>query len=85
MTLDSKTILTNQKIEQDRKNLLKKLLEERYGISTREGDESTQILVGMDLTPLIQDDSLSVLEFTRQAIHRFEESVCTALSPYFSK
>ena len=51
----------------------------------REGDESTQILVGMDLTPLIQDDSLSVLEFTRQAIHRFEESVCTALSPYFSK
>ena len=42
MTLDSKTILTNQKIEQDRKNLLKKLLEERYGISTREGDESAE-------------------------------------------
>ena len=40
MTLDSKTILTNQKIEQERKNLLKKLLEERYGISTREGNES---------------------------------------------
>jgi hypothetical protein len=51
----------------------------------REGDESTQVLVGMDLTPLIQNDSLSVLEFTRQAIRRFEESVCSALSPYFSK
>ena len=42
MTLDSETLLTNQKIEQDRKNLLKKLLEERYGISTREGDESAE-------------------------------------------
>lgn len=40
MTLDSKTILTNQKIEQDRQDLLKKLLEERYGISTRDGVES---------------------------------------------
>ena len=49
----------------------------------REGDESTQVLVGMDLTPLILDDSLSVVEFTRQAIRRFEESVCTALNPYF--
>jgi hypothetical protein len=37
----------------------------------------------MDLTPLILDDSLSVVEFTRQAIRRFEESVCTALNPYF--
>lgn len=49
----------------------------------REGDESTQVLVGIDLTPLILDDSLSVVEFTRQAIRRFEESVCTALTPYF--
>ena len=49
----------------------------------REGDESTQVLVGMDLTPLILDDTLSVLEFTRQAIRRFEESVCPALNPYF--
>ena len=49
----------------------------------REGDESTQVLVGMDLTPLILDDTLSVVEFTCQAIRRFEESVCTALNPYF--
>jgi hypothetical protein len=40
MTLDSKTILTNQKIEQDRQDLLKKLLEERYGIPTRDVVES---------------------------------------------
>ena len=49
----------------------------------REGDESTQVLVGIDLTSLIQDDSLSVVEFTRQAIRRFEESVCDGLTPYF--
>jgi hypothetical protein len=40
MTLDSKTILTNQKIEQERQELLKKLLEERYGIPTRENPQS---------------------------------------------
>jgi LmbE family N-acetylglucosaminyl deacetylase len=49
----------------------------------REGDESTQVLVGIDLTPLILNDSLSVVEFMRQAIRRFEESACTALNPYF--
>jgi hypothetical protein len=36
MILDSKTILTNQKIEEERQALLKKLLEERFGIPTRE-------------------------------------------------
>lgn len=49
----------------------------------REGDESTQVLVGIDLTALIQDDSLSVVEFTREAIRRFEETVCAGLAPYF--
>ena len=49
----------------------------------REGDESTQVLVGIDLTTLILDDSLSVVEFMRQVIRRFEESACTALNPYF--
>jgi len=42
MTSDSKTILTNKKIEQERKSLLKKLLEERYGIPTRESAESAE-------------------------------------------
>jgi hypothetical protein len=40
MTSDSKTILTNQKIEQDRQDLLKKLLEERFGIPTRDNPQS---------------------------------------------
>jgi hypothetical protein len=40
MTLDSKTILTNQKIEQERQELLNKLLEERFGIPTRENPQS---------------------------------------------
>jgi hypothetical protein len=40
MTSDSKTILTNQQIEKERQELLKKLLEERYGIPTRENPQS---------------------------------------------
>lgn len=39
MTLDSKTIQTNLKIEQDRINLLNQLLIERFG-ATRENNES---------------------------------------------
>lgn len=50
----------------------------------REGDVSTQILVGMDLSPLLRDDSLDPVEFTRGFIRRFENEVTTALSRYFS-
>ncbi len=39
MTLDSKM---SQKIEEERIALLKELLEERYGIPTRESDESAE-------------------------------------------
>lgn len=49
----------------------------------REGDASTQILVGMDLSPLLRDDSLDPVELTRGFIHRFENEVATALSRYF--
>lgn len=49
----------------------------------REGDASTQILVGMDLSPLLRDDSLDPVELTRGIIHRFENEVATALSRYF--
>lgn len=35
MTLDSKTVLTNQKIEEDRQKLLVQLLTERFGMTTR--------------------------------------------------
>ena len=40
MTLDSKTIQINQKIEQERQDLLKKLLEERFGSATRQNPKS---------------------------------------------
>lgn len=40
MTLDSKEILTNQKIEQERLDLLKKVLEERFGQPTRDKPKS---------------------------------------------
>lgn len=49
----------------------------------REGDAATQVLVGMDLTPLIVDDSLTVLKFTSERIRRFEDEVLSALTPYF--
>ena len=49
----------------------------------REGDAATQVLIGMDLTPLILDDRLGVLEFTMERIRRFENEVLTTLSPYF--
>jgi LmbE family N-acetylglucosaminyl deacetylase len=50
----------------------------------REGDASTQILVGIDLSPLLCDDSLDPVEFTRGFIRRFENEVTTALSRYFT-
>jgi hypothetical protein len=50
----------------------------------REGDASTQILVGIDLSPLLRDDSLEPVEFTRGYIRRFENEVTTALSRYFT-
>ena len=40
MTSDSEIILTNQKIEKDRLELLKKLLEERFGEPTRRNSQS---------------------------------------------
>ncbi len=49
----------------------------------RQGDASTQILVGMDLSPLLRDDSLDPVEFTRGFIRRFENEVTAALSRYF--
>lgn len=40
MTLDSKTILTNQEIDKERLDLLQKLLVERFGESTRPNSQS---------------------------------------------
>jgi hypothetical protein len=44
---------------------------------------ATQVLVGMDLTPLILDDRLGVLEFTLDRIRRFENEVAAGLAPFF--
>jgi hypothetical protein len=41
--------------------------------------------VGIDLTPLIMDDSIDVIDFTRGFIRRFEEEVVHGLTPYFRK
>lgn len=49
----------------------------------REGDAATQVLIGMDLTPLILDDRLGVLEFTMERIRRFGDEVAAGLSPFF--
>jgi LmbE family N-acetylglucosaminyl deacetylase len=50
----------------------------------REGDAASQVLVGMDLTPLILDDRLGVLEFTKERIRRFEREVSAGLSTFFT-
>lgn len=50
----------------------------------REGDQATQILVGMDLTPLLVDDQLGVRAFVEERIRRFMDEVTTGLAPYFA-
>jgi hypothetical protein len=45
-------------------------------------DAAKLINFGMDLTPLIQDDSLSPLDFVLERIHRFEEDVKGAISKF---
>lgn len=49
----------------------------------REGDTATQVFVGMDLTPPIIDEALSVIPFTTEKIRRFEKEVVNGLAPYF--
>jgi hypothetical protein len=44
------------------------------------GDQATRVLVGMDLTPLVNDESLDVIEFTRSHIRRFENEVVSNLA-----
>ena len=49
----------------------------------RSGDKAIQVIHGMDLTPLILDDSLDPVEFACGFIRRFEEEVRSALNPHF--
>lgn len=49
----------------------------------REGDAAAQVIHGMDLTPLLLDDSLDPVEFACGFIRRFEQEVRSALSARF--
>jgi len=51
----------------------------------REGDHASQVLTGIDLTPLIVEESIDVIDFTRGFIRRFENEVVNGLAPYFKK
>lgn len=50
----------------------------------REGDTASQVIVGMDLSPLLLDDSLDPVEFTCGIIRRFESEVRAGLGRFFS-
>ncbi len=49
----------------------------------REGDNASQVIVGMDLSPLLSDDSLDPVEFTCGIIRRFENEVRDGLRRFF--
>ena len=49
----------------------------------REGDAASQVIHGMDLTPLLLDDSLDPVEFACGFIRRFEQEVRVALGSNF--
>jgi LmbE family N-acetylglucosaminyl deacetylase len=49
------------------------------------GDSASQVILGMDLTPLALDDSLDPVEFISALIRRFESEVRDALEPLFPK
>jgi LmbE family N-acetylglucosaminyl deacetylase len=43
-------------------------------------DEATSLIFGMDLTPLIQDDTLDLVEFVAAAIQRFQKEATAKLA-----
>jgi LmbE family N-acetylglucosaminyl deacetylase len=47
-------------------------------------DTSSQVILGMDLTPLAQDDNLDPVEFTCAMIRRFEDEARNALASVFA-
>jgi LmbE family N-acetylglucosaminyl deacetylase len=51
----------------------------------RDGDNATQVLVGIDLMPLLLDDQLDPVEFTCGFIRRFEQQVRGGLSQFFPR
>ena len=49
----------------------------------RQADQATQIILGMDLTPLIRNESLNVVDYTCGFIKRFERDVRFELMSFF--
>lgn len=49
----------------------------------RDGDSATQVITGMDLTPLMGDDHIDPVDFTCAMIQRFEAQVRLELRRYF--
>lgn len=47
------------------------------------GDQASQVCVFMDLTPLIQDDTLDIVSFTEAFLNRFRDDVCSVLRRQF--
>jgi hypothetical protein len=43
-------------------------------------DAATQLIFGMDLTPLVQDESLDIVDYVAGFIEQFREDVKTKLS-----
>lgn len=48
-------------------------------------DTATHLIFGMDLTPLVADPSLDIVEFVTAHIRTFEQDVCTKLSNRLGK
>lgn len=46
-------------------------------------DEATSVAFGMDLTPLLEDDSLSPQSYVMETIHEFQNHVQSQLSKFF--
>ena len=48
-------------------------------------DEATQLIFGMDLTPLVQDEQLDIVEFVSDFIEKFQADVQTKLNRRLGK
>ena len=49
----------------------------------RQSDQATQVILGMDLTPLIRKESLNVVDYTCGFISQFEQDVRSELRNFF--
>lgn len=47
---------------------------------SRSTDQSNQLIFGIDLTPLVKDDSKDIVAYVRDLLDRFKDDVCQKLS-----